>query len=626
MTYEKGLFAQADPGIVSGSTTERKKMSTKTIYKRIALVAVAALGAGVLSVAPANAANEVTTAKTTTATTVDVDGALGGYSATALSAITSTNAPGVTFTPGILADTFSQLTVPAGATIVFTITQTGGVSQTPVFSASDRVTLSLNGVLISSTAGAAAASTTVTYTVPVTASGAYAGVLTALVTPATIATAAVIPMNFTLNVTSAAAAVAALSAENSNISIMLQSNAATCAAGSAAVHKTAVAAVAKTSGYYTSGDATSAFIVCVSTRNGLNAAVTPTSLFISTTKGFVANSADGSVGTAPGVATTPGAGVTKTDLSGDSVQTGPTTVTAVVTYSTSVITLSTSFTWYGNLASLELANNAYASSTAATNTADAITVVAKDKDANKIPVSAWSDGAVAGQVRTGIGADAAELQLVSSKGTGASATIKGSSNAYATVVYAGSDATVGQTANGSIDVDCADLRSESIAITLFGYSTASATAGAADPYTIKSNTVNFVCSSATPSKVVITPTATSVTAGNSTTVDVKVTDADGLIVPDGTAIALATNNGNSLIGNSTTTTNGGLFVKGTFIASGTNGSATITGVSGAASGSATVTISGSTETNITTLINSLIAKINALSKLVTKIQKKVNQR
>ncbi|MEY3636842.1 MAG: hypothetical protein RL147_1271, partial [Actinomycetota bacterium] len=41
MTYEKGLFAQADPGIVSGSTIERKQMSTKTIYKRIALVAVA---------------------------------------------------------------------------------------------------------------------------------------------------------------------------------------------------------------------------------------------------------------------------------------------------------------------------------------------------------------------------------------------------------------------------------------------------------------------------------------------------------------------------------------------------------------------------------------------------------
>jgi hypothetical protein len=57
MTYVSALEAQADPGIVSGSTIERKKMSTKTIYKRIALVAVAALGMGVLtSVSPATAA------------------------------------------------------------------------------------------------------------------------------------------------------------------------------------------------------------------------------------------------------------------------------------------------------------------------------------------------------------------------------------------------------------------------------------------------------------------------------------------------------------------------------------------------------------------------------------------
>jgi trimeric autotransporter adhesin len=60
MTYVSARFAQADPGIVSGSTNERKKMSTKTIYKRIALVAVAALGTGVLSVAPASATTTIT--------------------------------------------------------------------------------------------------------------------------------------------------------------------------------------------------------------------------------------------------------------------------------------------------------------------------------------------------------------------------------------------------------------------------------------------------------------------------------------------------------------------------------------------------------------------------------------
>ena len=53
----KGLsLYQADLGKYSGSTNERKQMSTKTTLKRIALVAVSALGFGLMSsVAPANA-------------------------------------------------------------------------------------------------------------------------------------------------------------------------------------------------------------------------------------------------------------------------------------------------------------------------------------------------------------------------------------------------------------------------------------------------------------------------------------------------------------------------------------------------------------------------------------------
>jgi len=47
---------RAEIGKCPISTNERKNMSTKTLRKRIALVAVSALGAGVLSVAPANAA------------------------------------------------------------------------------------------------------------------------------------------------------------------------------------------------------------------------------------------------------------------------------------------------------------------------------------------------------------------------------------------------------------------------------------------------------------------------------------------------------------------------------------------------------------------------------------------
>ena len=54
MTYERAFFAQADLRIVRGSTIERKYMSTT--IKRIALVAVAALGFGVLSVVTSQAA------------------------------------------------------------------------------------------------------------------------------------------------------------------------------------------------------------------------------------------------------------------------------------------------------------------------------------------------------------------------------------------------------------------------------------------------------------------------------------------------------------------------------------------------------------------------------------------
>ena len=53
---EQVRLLQAEPRIVRGSTIERKQMSTKTTFKRIALVTVAALGFAMLSVAPSNAA------------------------------------------------------------------------------------------------------------------------------------------------------------------------------------------------------------------------------------------------------------------------------------------------------------------------------------------------------------------------------------------------------------------------------------------------------------------------------------------------------------------------------------------------------------------------------------------
>jgi hypothetical protein len=100
MTYEKGLFAQADPGIVSGSTIERKKMSTKTIYKRIALVAVAGLVSGLVSVAPASAV--------LTAFTISKDSADSGV-IKVTAAVTTTGVTNLTQTAG-----FTSTAVDAG--------------------------------------------------------------------------------------------------------------------------------------------------------------------------------------------------------------------------------------------------------------------------------------------------------------------------------------------------------------------------------------------------------------------------------------------------------------------------------------------------------------------------------
>ena len=70
---EDGLKTiQAESGIVLESTIERKQMSTKTTFKRIALVTVAALGFGVMSVAPSNAAAPAGLTSTLSAATTAV--------------------------------------------------------------------------------------------------------------------------------------------------------------------------------------------------------------------------------------------------------------------------------------------------------------------------------------------------------------------------------------------------------------------------------------------------------------------------------------------------------------------------------------------------------------------------
>jgi hypothetical protein len=113
MTYEKALISQAELRIVRGSTNERKQMSTKTLRKRIALVAVSALGFGLVSTVPAFAVAR--TASAGTSTTVQA-----GVSST-LTTLTLSAAL-VAATPDTIV--VASTTGPAGGAI--TITDIGG--------------------------------------------------------------------------------------------------------------------------------------------------------------------------------------------------------------------------------------------------------------------------------------------------------------------------------------------------------------------------------------------------------------------------------------------------------------------------------------------------------------------
>jgi hypothetical protein len=122
-------------------------MSTKTIYKRIALVAVAALGAGVLSVAPANAA-AANFASTPT---------LSASAATAIVGSTNTISASLasgTALDGLEADTLKgviSLTVPAESTVALTDRNGDANGTTSVFANTGKATVFTTSALSTAT-------------------------------------------------------------------------------------------------------------------------------------------------------------------------------------------------------------------------------------------------------------------------------------------------------------------------------------------------------------------------------------------------------------------------------------------------------------------------------------------
>jgi len=82
VSTEKQFLRQADSRKALGSTNERKQMSTKTTLKRIALVAVTALGFGTLSLVTTPAANALGASAATAISATDVTTARVGVAVT----------------------------------------------------------------------------------------------------------------------------------------------------------------------------------------------------------------------------------------------------------------------------------------------------------------------------------------------------------------------------------------------------------------------------------------------------------------------------------------------------------------------------------------------------------------
>jgi trimeric autotransporter adhesin len=386
MTYVSARFAQADPGIVSGSTTERKQMSTKTIYKRIALVAVTALGAGVLSVAPASAATA--SAAVVTAGATNIYGFTGTAASTAINVATTGNTDAtqsITVTPTVTSKpNGSTMTVntPASTTVgLKTAVVTGNLVGSNTANRWTNTITAGVGTLAFSTGDIPAFAATQVATLELLATT--AGTYSITVTPAGAATTnTAVVVNFRIYPTSAQATAAALAGANSQIVSVLGDGG--TPASTLAV--TGVAGPANTVQVAAIGDATlprivtitgaGAYFTAAGTGVTLGSGTNPTTATVTATSNYgTLTIATPTVGTATvSIASESAAGSGIYSAAAESV-----TVTVNAAATSGAVNAATSTAFMNKSATV----------TAATTEATApLTTPAKPADANSVPVVA----------------------------------------------------------------------------------------------------------------------------------------------------------------------------------------------------------------------------------------------
>jgi uncharacterized glyoxalase superfamily protein PhnB len=560
-------------------------MSTKTNFKRIAVVAVASLGLGVFtSIAPANAAPT-----TTTATPWAVD------TAYAKSANTGTQLLG-----GVVTLTYTETVTTAAAAIIGNITSTGvGSINSAVEDTGSAVVTQLGTVAgtetfpnagVSRSSAGALTDELNTYTVTVTSTVAGVQTLTATINDANGTPISSKTATITWVATGAGVGV---NAANSSISMNSDSSCASTGT-SKATDTTALAAEKLTSVSAASPDKT----VCIIARDASNNLVALASATVVSSLGGTVSASQDSVGRNSGVL--------------DSVTgvTGTATITGILidTYGNAV-TITTSLTFYGTLATLALANVGYAAKPGGTAPNASASADAAAEGAG-MPGTATSSGIWLAVVGKDAGGNV--IDLVADANSTSSFTLDSDKVAGAPV--AGASDTLGTTAamsTGATDISAAvfgsniaiitcGAKAEKVTVNVRGLTVANAR--------VTSNDVTVYCSDAVD-KVTVTASGTSV--------NVDVTDANGYPVADGTSVALAASNGSVVAPATKTTANGKFATAATFIANSTAATSSVTAIVGSKSGtSAAVKGSGT----------SIEAQIASMLKLINKIMKRLNIR
>ena len=590
ITNKSAFSTKAELGIVPSSTIERKQMSTKTNFKRIAVVAEASLGLGVFtSIAPANAAATATTTTQPWAVTV----AYSSSSNTASQVVGGTAT--LTYTETV--DTDGNLTLLGSITSAGVGTIASAVSGT---------TATADITALGTTAGTETFPNTGVSRVGTTSNTAAVAIVYTIVVSSTVAgtqtiSATINDANGTPTTTKTATitwiAASATGVNAANSTIYLSPDATACTFGTN-VSSDKAAAAANGASLVPAG---TQLDLCLMVRDGSgNAVGTSASTVVTSSFGVSANSAGSGTD-----------GQEEIDLAApSSILSGKNTYTVVIidTYG-NVATLSTSVTYYGSLKTLKLTNISYAAAAGGTFTADAVDTYAEFDalDSASTPVG------VIGIMGLDANNNPINLNLSANSITTSTWTVD-------------SDKTAGAPANKTKDtssftirelatevdelaatkyatnvayVDCGTVN-EKVTLTVFGKDS--------DNVDVKSNSVDFYCSGAVD-KITVSAAGTSV--------NVDVTDALGYPVADRTSVALAASNGSVVAPSTKTTVNGKFATGATFIANSTAATSSVTAIVGTVAGtSAAIKGSGT----------SIEAQIASMLKLINKIMKRLNIR